>query len=372
MKKAIKWILIIFCVALVLGTATLILRTVKDNVNNDDPKETTSNDAPVTESYTYISGKYKFVKGGSGISFTESVKFTYDGEEFVRVEKNTNNPNYPSTAFVRADGSVFHAECMGLWTIKAGEIVDFGTTPQRVTKAFEVWFNISFDPYVPTDSESDPDTTPETDPVDPDDSTDPAPEASVLSKITLETLPKTQYVEGEQFEVTNGIIKIEYSDGVTNSINLESSHVSGWIEAFRTGAGTYTLTVKYTEGVYSAETTYQITIVAAPEDEDPVVPELTNTISGTYTFAENASCFTVDQRVNFMHDGDGYSAVRSGTNADGDPVTYFDWEDGGSHRVQCMGVWEIDTTKPIDFGTTPQAVSAEFLAWVNASLIKQN
>lgn len=366
MKKSIKWILIIFCVALVLGTATLILRTVKDNVNNDDPKETTSNDAPVTESYTYISGKYKFVKGGSGIPFTESVKFTYDGEEFVRVEKNTNNPNYPSTAFVRADGSVFHAECMGLWTIKAGEIVDFGTTPQRVTKAFEVWFNISFDPYVPTDSESDPDTTPETDPVDPDDSTDPAPEDAFLSKITLETLPKTQYVEGEQFEVTNGIIKIEYSDGVTNSINLESSHVSGWIEAFRSGAGTYTLTVKYTEGVYSAETTYQITIVAAPEDE------VTNTISGIYTLGEYASCSTVDQRVNFTHDGDTFCRVWSGLDDIGDPVTYFEYVDGGSLEVQCMGSWIIDTTKPIDFGTTPQAVSAEFLAWVNFSLIKQN
>ena len=105
------------------------------------------------------------------------------------------------------------------------------------------------------------------------------------------------------------------------------------------------------------------------EPEDPEDSEKIYYISGTYTFAETASCSTVDQRVNFMYDGDGYSAVRSGTNADGDPVTYFDWEDGGSLQVQCMGGWQIDTTKSIDFGTTPQAVSAEFLAWVNDSLV---
>lgn len=106
------------------------------------------------------------------------------------------------------------------------------------------------------------------------------------------------------------------------------------------------------------------------EPEDPEDSEIYY-ISGTYTFAENASCSTVDQRVNFMYDDDGYSAVRSGTNADGDPVTYFDWEDGGSRKVQCMGAWEIDTTKSIDFGTTPQAVSAEFLTWVNSSLVSE-
>ena len=108
---------------------------------------------------------------------------------------------------------------------------------QLLTKAFKIWFDISFDPYVPTESESDPDTTP-----DPDNS-----EAPVLLNITLVSLPKTEYLDDEAFDVTNGIIRVEYTDNISTQIDLKASYVSGWVEAFRNGVGTYTLTVTYEE-----------------------------------------------------------------------------------------------------------------------------
>ena len=85
-------------------------------------------------------------------------------------------------------------------------------------------------------------------------------ETPILVAIRLETLPKTQYKLGEWLDTSGGVIVREYKDGTTKNIGLVNSYVSGWIEAYNSGVGTYTLKVSYVESGILQETFYEITI----------------------------------------------------------------------------------------------------------------
>ena len=81
-----------------------------------------------------------------------------------------------------------------------------------------------------------------------------------LKSISLSPLPKTSYKVGEWLDVTGSYVVREYTDGSIVKVNLLKTDVYGWVEAYNSGSGTYTLTVKYVEKGILAETTYTITI----------------------------------------------------------------------------------------------------------------
>ena len=85
-------------------------------------------------------------------------------------------------------------------------------------------------------------------------------ETPVLERISLETLPKTEYKVGEWLSTTGGVILLEYSNRSPLRVNLMNKDVYGWEEAYEAGPGTYTLKVLYVENGALAETTYEITI----------------------------------------------------------------------------------------------------------------
>lgn len=80
---------------------------------------------------------------------------------------------------------------------------------------------------------------------------------SPLAKISLESLPKTEYKVGDGMNVKNGVLLLEYEDGSTRRIKLEHQYVYD----FSTDTpGTFTVTVKYREDGFLQTCTYQITV----------------------------------------------------------------------------------------------------------------
>jgi len=79
-----------------------------------------------------------------------------------------------------------------------------------------------------------------------------------LVRISLETLPKTEYKLGERLDTSGGVISCEYADGSVYRVNLVNGHVSGFKNV--NGPGKYELTVKYKENGTLCTTTYQITV----------------------------------------------------------------------------------------------------------------
>lgn len=91
--------------------------------------------------------------------------------------------------------------------------------------------------------------------------------APVLQSITLESLPKTEYLLGDRLSTTGGVILRHYSDGSALRIALINGYVSGFRAAMDAGVGEYTLTVSYEEEGVIEQTTYTITISAPNEGE---------------------------------------------------------------------------------------------------------
>lgn len=88
----------------------------------------------------------------------------------------------------------------------------------------------------------------------------PAPVVGVtLTGITMKVLPKTNYVLGEAFDPTEGVILAEYSDGTTVEVNLQINNVSGF--SYITTAGEHQIKIKFFDdnGGY-AETYITVTI----------------------------------------------------------------------------------------------------------------
>ena len=80
---------------------------------------------------------------------------------------------------------------------------------------------------------------------------------SPLTKISLESLPKTEYKVGDGMNVNNGVLLLEYEDGSTRRIRLEHKYVYD----FSTDTpGVFTVTVKYREDGILQTCTYEITV----------------------------------------------------------------------------------------------------------------
>lgn len=80
---------------------------------------------------------------------------------------------------------------------------------------------------------------------------------SPLEKISLESLPKTEYKVGDWLNVNDGVLIVEYEDGTTRRIRLEHNHIYNFSTE---SPGEFTITVKYVEDGYLATCTYDITV----------------------------------------------------------------------------------------------------------------
>ena len=82
-----------------------------------------------------------------------------------------------------------------------------------------------------------------------------------VESVEVVTLPKLEYVEGEEFDIENGFITVTYNVGNTKKINLSEATITGYD---KTKVGEQTVTVAY-QGV---ETT--LTVTVAPKQPTPV------------------------------------------------------------------------------------------------------
>ena len=91
----------------------------------------------------------------------------------------------------------------------------------------------------------------------------PKPTASlVLSHIEISVLPRTEYRVEEWLETDGGMIRRYYTNGTHSDTLLLPNHIDevSWLNAYNSGVGTHTITVRYSEGGVLVETTYSITI----------------------------------------------------------------------------------------------------------------
>lgn len=75
--------------------------------------------------------------------------------------------------------------------------------------------------------------------------------------LTFKTSPKTEYKVGEALDVTGGVLNRHYTDDSVLELAMTAEMVSGFDSS---KAGTYTLTITYTEDNYPIELTYDITV----------------------------------------------------------------------------------------------------------------
>lgn len=80
---------------------------------------------------------------------------------------------------------------------------------------------------------------------------------SPLVRISLETLPKTEYKVGDWLSVENGVLVLEYEDGSSRRIQLKYGHIYDFSTE---KPGKFTVTVKLREDGYLATTTYDVTV----------------------------------------------------------------------------------------------------------------
>ena len=83
----------------------------------------------------------------------------------------------------------------------------------------------------------------------------------IVESVEVTTLPKLEYVEGEEFDVENGVINVAFNVGSTKKINLSEATITGYD---KTKVGEQTVTVAYK----GFETT--LTVTVAPKQSTPV------------------------------------------------------------------------------------------------------
>lgn len=104
-----------------------------------------------------------------------------------------------------------------------------------------------------------------------------------------------------------------------------------------------------------------------PEEYDGAYELLVPTVSGVWMFNEtldneNISMYPSTTNINFVSNGEAFDRV---------------WFDGGLELkyndtiVYSYGSWTNEAYRTIDFGTEPQEVSEEFLAWFTVIAVKQ-
>lgn len=90
--------------------------------------------------------------------------------------------------------------------------------------------------------------------------------------ITIETAPKTEYIEGEDFSAENGVILITYNNGKSEKVELSKASITGYNN---TKVGKQLLKVSY----LGLETELNITITANPESQNPYTePEVVDNV----------------------------------------------------------------------------------------------
>lgn len=96
------------------------------------------------------------------------------------------------------------------------------------------------------------------------------------------------------------------------------------------------------------------------------------TIKGVWVFNEILTLpdNRILQTVNFISDGKTGSSIDV-QHLSPEPEVYYDGVDFDYYPV-CMGVWDKEAFRTIDFGTTVQEVSEEFYTWFTANAVQQS
>ena len=114
------------------------------------------------------------------------------------------------------------------------------------------------------------------------------------SSILVATLPKTEYLQGERLDLTNGALLVNYSDGTSKTINITQTMLSGYTPK---KLGKQTVTVTYR----GCTTTFEVNVALDPEAElsADVLVWLINIILANETYNADAD-FNSDGNVDIL------------------------------------------------------------------------
>ena len=101
--------------------------------------------------------------------------------------------------------------------------------------------------------------------------------------ISVSSTPKTEYLQGEEFSYTDGVLLITYEDGTTKTIALENAEITGFDNS---KIGEQTITVKYLD----LETTMTVTVSpqSVPVSSIPNTPDINVWSYNRTIYIENA------------------------------------------------------------------------------------
>ena len=109
-----------------------------------------------------------------------------------------------------------------------------------------------------------------------------------------------------------------------------------------------------------------------PEEYDGAYELLVPTVSGVWVFNEvlPEEEEWISQNVTFISAGKEYEGInKTYSSKNGLDMEYIKYDDGG--YAYNHGGFTKEEYRTIDFGTTAQEVSEEFLAWLTANAVKQ-
>ena len=261
------------------------------------------------EQTTTISGKWKFNSDWEiKDSYEQTVNFTSNSQSFKSMHVNFMGMHEESQLFY--DQTVaYGVNYGGTWTNTAYQTVDFGTATQTVGKRFYNWFTANAVEIIKYNITAN------------------------LTNITADTNNVTTIEEG-----STATLKYIANTGYKLPDTIT---VTGASYTWNKSTGTLTIT--------NPTANIVITING--------VAEMT-TISGKYLYYGDPVWNNYEQTVNFTSNGKTYSKIKgvyTGMGAES-PLYYDDTMvfDGDK------GEWVNDSYKLIDFGTTPQSVTAVF------------
>ncbi len=359
MKKGIQ----IFVAMVCLLTLSVMLLVVNDKIDSigsfgKDTSDTVDSsdigggtDTSDGKTYT-VQGVYLFEDNIPNLNTTisESVKFTSNGQQFSIMFYDFNDTG---KLYYLSDSSALAVydtvnNSYG-WNFKDDgyQMIDFGSTPQTVSKSFYHWFTSYADIYSP-----------------PAGTTLLSGVWTLNNSLTFTNLSTTTYYcdyvsnnfIGNAIELTYSAINKTYSLSYLNETENTSKlvyTVSGIWDSDEYRTIDFGLTPQIV-----SESLYNWLLVNSRLVEDTDTPQQ-YTVSGTYTFVDNPT-----------NDGPGYEDVTYTFLGD----TYYDFYcsgtdfGGGNDSFYCYDTDEVcDVT--LDFGSTPQTVSKEFYDWLisNAS-----
>ena len=154
--------------------------------------------------------------------------------------------------------------------------------------------------------------------------------------ISISSTPKTEYLQGEEFSYTDGVLLITYNNGTTETTALENAEITGFDNS---KIGEQTLTVKYLD----LETTLTVTV----KEPTPISISLSSTPKTEYLQGEE---FSYTDGVLLITYNNGTTETTALENAE---ITGFDNSKIGE---QTLTVKYLDLETTLTVTVSPQSV----------------